>query len=279
MSFRSLRLWVGAMAVVGLTLTAGTANAGYINLTTSGSSDTSGTFGGALFAQGATGSGTGVFPSFAQIGAANQGVVQGYNTTANGVFDNQSSDQHNREIKISDLQIATIGGVQYYKFALDINETGNDSDRYLSLDSLQFYTSTTPNQNTTNVSTLGTLRYDMGPNNGILLDASASTGSGTSDLFVYIKTTNFAGSLSTDYVYLYSKFGALGSQTNGPGFAGPTGDYGNSDGFEEWSIAQANGREGGQDVVTPAPAGLVLLASAAPFALLLRRLRRQPAVA
>jgi len=33
------------------------------------------------------------------------------------------------------------------------------------------------------------------------------------------------------------------------------------------------------DITTPAPAGLVLLASAAPFALLLRRLRRQPVAA
>src|SRR5262245_15657242 len=54
--------------------------------------------------------GTGVFPSFVQLGTNNT-FEQGYNTTANNTFDNQASDQHNHEITFADVGVTQVNGV------------------------------------------------------------------------------------------------------------------------------------------------------------------------
>jgi hypothetical protein len=272
----SPRRWVVALAAIGLALTAQPAKAGYLNLTASGSSgsfatDSSG--GTAIFTQGSVGSGTGVFPAFVQLQAQGQAnTVQGYNTTANNVFATASSDQHNHELLFSSLAVVTVNGNDYFQFSLDINENRNDTDRYLSLDALQIYTSGTPNQSTTNVSTLGTLKYDIGASNGVLLDFFLEAGSGKADMTVLIPV--FQLGAGEQFVYLYSAFGAVG--TNPPAGA-PPGDYGTSDGFEEWGAKLGGGGGGGS--VVPAPAGLILLASAVPVLAFRRLIRRKPSAA
>jgi len=234
----------------------------------------------ALYFQGASNAGTGVFPSFVQVGAANKDIVSGYNTTVNNVLDNKSDDTHNHEILTSDLPITILNGNSYFKFKLDINEVNNSVDKYLSLDSLKIYTSTVPNQSVTNPDDLGTLRYDMGAGNGVLLNYDLEAGSGFSDLVVYIPV--WTNAVASQYVYLYSKFGAAGINPAG----GPAGNYGNSDGFEEWAMGNAgpgetDGGPSGGPTVVPAPGGLMLLASALPFVFGLRRrlTRREPAAA
>ena len=269
------RFLVGVIALLGMSLTAPRANAAYLDLTTA---DSQGSINGALFVQGESKAGTGVFPSFVQIGGANLNVVEGYNTTVNGVLNNGQSDNFNRAVLVNQLSFVsfTPGGQVYIKLKLDINEnTGNqqgNAQEFLSLDALQIYTSATPNQSTTNPADLGTLRYDIGAGNGLLMDYSLESGSGTSDVVAYIPL--WAGAIGNEYFYLYSKFGALGVSGNR--------DYGNSDGFEEWANASASSGEIEEpppdDVeVVPAPAGLVLLATAIPVLGLRRVLRRKTA--
>src|SRR5947207_12390297 len=87
--------------------------------------------------------GTGVFPSFVQMGV-NSGFEQGYNTTVNNTFNNQSSDQHNHELTFGAVGVTQIGGIDYVGFILDINQTGDNP--LITLDDLQLFISTSPNQ-------------------------------------------------------------------------------------------------------------------------------------
>ena len=205
------RIWAIALAAIGLTLTAQQANAGYIDLTTAGASDE---INGAQYIQGSVGSGTGIFPAFVRV--QRNGTESGYNTIVNNVFNNTSDDTHNHAVLFSDLAVVSFGGNNYFQFQLDINEAGGGNE-VLSLDRLQVYTSTTPNQSTETVGSLGTLQYDSGAGNGALMDFSLASGSGTSDVTVLIPVfTPAAGDL---YIYLYSAFGGVG------------GNFESSDGF------------------------------------------------
>ena len=112
---------------------------------------------------------------------------------------------------------------------------------------------------------------DAGANNGVLLDFQLASGSGTSDMILSIPVQFFinAGAVSTNFVYLYSKFGVLGEnsptcvavQTSdthaGCGESNQFGnaDYGTSDGFEEWAY-----RAGGTSFVVPEPSTYALYA-------------------
>ena len=233
---------------VGLLALCSSSHATFVNLMTVGSS---GTINGAQFVQGNGGSGTGTFPAFVQISGsgaafdpANPNVRQGYNTTVNGTFDNGSSGTFNHEITFSQLPTISVGGALYYAFLLDINENNNATDRFLSLDDVKIFTSTTANQSSEALPpNLGTLRYDMDGapdgNSTVVLDYTLNPGSGQYDMELRVPVGNFAGALGTDFVYLYSKFGTLGVNpgTNlTQGVVVPAGDYGVSDGFEEWSL-------------------------------------------
>lgn len=232
------------------------AQAGYVNLTTVGSS---GVINGATFLQGGVLSGTGVFPAFVQIQGSGPGnVKEAYNTTVNNVLNNGSSNTFNHEIRVSDLTVFNLNGVDHYSFFLDINENNNAADRYLSLDELRLITSTTANQSSTPLPT-GTTRYNMnspGPGNGVLLDFNLNPGSGRADMEFFVPVSFFAGALATDFVYLYSKFGVLGVLGAGNSFGAPPGDYGTSDGFEEWALGRAGG------AVVPEPSSVVLALTA-----------------
>lgn len=190
-----------------------------LNLTTAGSS---GTINGSYFEQilpRATG--TGVIDSFAEIGG-NTPQVQGFNTTVNHVEDNGSSDQFNHELKLSDVPIVVVNGVTYRQFMLDVNQTGESP--LLSLDELKIYQSNTANFGSTAALLAGsTLRWDMdGAGDAwIKLDYSLNTGSGSGDMFAYIRDDVFN---SDTYVYLWSRFGD---------------NISNNDGFEEWAVTTA----------------------------------------
>jgi hypothetical protein len=98
-----------------------------------------------------------------------------------------------------------------------VNEPGGNKS-LITLDSLQLYTSSTGSQTTTNVASLGTLRYnlDLGGDNSVIIDAARNNGSGSGDVYIYIPTSAFAGTAPTDFVYLYAAFGnAEGDATGG----------------------------------------------------------------
>jgi len=220
-------------AVLGLALTAPRAEASTINLTTAGSSGT--LIGGALVTQGAQLSGTGVFPAFVQIGGNNP-IHSAYNTTVNGVLDNGSSNNFNHQIQVGNLVLVNVGGTNYYQFLLDINENNAaNGDQYLSLDDIIVITSTTANQSSTPLPA-GTERFNMDSSDVVALNYNLETGSGRADMIFYVPVSRFAGALVTDYVYLYSSFGALGVVAAGNLAGIPAGTYGASDGFEEWAL-------------------------------------------
>ncbi|MEP6936984.1 MAG: hypothetical protein ABI871_02840 [Chthoniobacterales bacterium] len=217
---------IAAIVAAGLGLTA-TAQATVVDLT--GSND-SGTIAGAQFvytAQQPTG--TGVIDPFLRLQATP--TEQGYNTSAatpQGPFDDKAGIW-THDIQLSDLQASTVSlnGTQYFKLLLDVNEPNSAS--LISLDKLQIYTSPTASQTTTNVSSLGVLRYDLDSagDSYVLIDAARNHGSGSGDIYAYIPVANFAGASSSDYVYLFSRFGDQEAA-----------DATSAGGFEEWSIVK-----------------------------------------
>jgi hypothetical protein len=227
-----------ALAVVTVLLfTATNARADFLNLLTA---DSSGYIGPALYTQGPVGSGTGVFPAFVRLSGAGADInVNGYNTTVGNTFDNTNDATHNHEITLSQIPIVSFNGINYYQFFLDINESngGQIDNSYLSLDEIKIFTSATPNQSTETLPlNLGTLVYSLdaqGEEEGVLLDFDLEAGSGYADMTLLVPVSLFSGG---PYVYLYSEFGALGVYTP-PG--GVQGDFGYSDGFEEWAIGPA----------------------------------------
>jgi len=101
-----------------------------------------------------------------------------------------------------------------------VNEPGGTKS-LISLDQLQFYTSSVGSQTTTSVGSLGTLRYTFKSGGGVILDASCNHGSGSGDMFAYIPTSDFSGGKTSDFVYLYAHFGNTDASQAG---------------FEEWAL-------------------------------------------
>jgi hypothetical protein len=166
--------------------------------------------------------GTGVIQPFLRV--ENTPVEQGYNTSGGTPFDDKAGPwTHN--LTFGDLQTTevTLGGISYFKLLLDVNEPGG-SKSLISLDQLQLYTSKVGSQTTTNVISLGTLRYTFGPGDSVILDASRNHGSGSGDMYAYIPTSNFADTKTSDFVYLYAHFGNTNDSQAG---------------FEEWALVNA----------------------------------------
>jgi len=163
--------------------------------------------------------GTGVIQPFLRV--QNDPVEQGYNTSGAPVPFDDKAGPWTHDVTFAGLQATTVivGNTSYFKLLLDINQA--NSHPLLSLDQLQFYTSPTGSQTTTNVSSLGTLRYSFSPGDAVYLDASRNHGSGSGDMFAYLPTSAFAGTSSSDFVYLYCHFGNT---------------HPSNDGFEEWSL-------------------------------------------
>ena len=200
-----------------------------LDLTTDATGTDTGTINGAIFTvtfQQPTG--TGVIDPFLRV--QNQGTEQGYNTSGGTPFDDKAGI-FTHDLLYSSLQhcAVTINGTQYYQFLLDVNEPA--SAKLITLDNLQIYTSATGSQTTTNVSSLGTPVYSLdtvnakgtgGTDNSVLIDALRNHGSGSGDVLISVPVSNFAGTLSTDYVYLYALFGAADVMASG--------------GFEEFAV-------------------------------------------
>ena len=136
--------------------------------------------------------------------------------------------------------VSTIGGVSYYSFYFDLNEPQN-GNRYISLDSLTIYSSSTgrtvwatsladftgsgtsgapnnfPGANPTVRWSLDDLQSDKysvqsGGDRAVLIDTSVTGGgSGSGDMYVLVPTSNFSTLRASDYIYFYSQFGAAGT--------------------------------------------------------------------
>src|SRR6267143_4489033 len=163
--------------------------------------------------------GTGIIKPFLRVQA--DPTEQGYNTSGGTPFDDKAGPwTHN--LTFADLMTTavTINGQNYFKLLLDINEPGG-SKSTITLDQLQFYTSPVGSQTTTNVSSLGTLRYSFSPGDQVLMDAARNHGSGSGDMYAFIPVSAFAGTASSDFVYMYCAFGGTDPSQGG---------------FEEWTL-------------------------------------------
>jgi hypothetical protein len=290
---------VSSILLIGL---AGTASAAYLDLTVQTapgvpSGTNSGFIGTGFFIRNdASSTGTGVIDSFVEITGNNE-VKEAFNTTVNNVLDNGSADNFNHALLFSDLGVVNnpYTGVASYRFLLDINENSSEQ-RFLSLDELEIWRTTANNPGSYAALTAAPAFkvYDMtsgidptncrdmagaiipcdtqtfaspaGLTQGVLTDYTLNNGSGSGDMFFYIPTSAFAGT-SGNFVYLYSKFGAVGNQGTGANLRA----YGNSDGFEEWARV-----EGGSAVPEPSQM-LVLSLLSVPLVLAHRRRQRNKA--
>ena len=163
--------------------------------------------------------GTGVIQPFLRV--QNDPNEQGYNTSGGTPFDDKAGPW-THDLTFADLMTTavTISGQNYFKLLLDINEPGG-ANSTISLDQLQFYTSASGSATTTNISSLGTLRYSFSAGDQVLLDAARNHGSGSGDMYAYIPVSAFAGTASTDFVYMYCAFGNTDASQGG---------------FEEWAL-------------------------------------------
>jgi hypothetical protein len=169
--------------------------------------------------------GTGVIQPFVRLQADT--TEQGYNTSGGTPFDDKAGIW-THDIQFSDLKTTsiTLNGIQYFEVLLDVNEPGG-SKSIISLDRLEFYTSSVASQTTEDIGSLGTLRWslDGAGESYVLLDASRNHGSGSGDMYAFIPASAFAGVKDTDYIYMFNRFGdqvAADGTTEG--------------GFEEWSL-------------------------------------------
>lgn len=219
MNQRMLKLAVFSLALA----LAGTAQATIVDLT----NGDSGTINNALFYfSSKQPTGTGVIDPFLRVQA--DPSEQGYNTSGGIPFDDKAGPW-THDIQFSDLQTTqvTVNGTAYYQIFLDVDEPGG-SKSLISLDSLQFYTSSTGSKTTTDLSQLGTLRWslDGSEDSYVMLDASRNSGSGSGDMYAYIPTSAFSGVSNSDFIYMYCRFGDQASA-----------DGTSEGGFEEWSLA------------------------------------------
>ncbi len=209
----------GFVALAGL---AGAANATVVDLTTSGSS---GVINGARFETlDFRSAGTGVIQSFVRM--QRNGTEQGYNTSGRPVaFDEKTDPNYTRNLTLGDVPTRIINGVAYKEFICDINQVS--SSPLLSLDEIKIYTSNLGSQTTTNVDSLGTLRYDMdaGADSYVKMDYNLASGSGEGDIRMFVPLSAFGNATGNQYVYLYSFFGS---------------NYACNDGFEEWAVQSPN---------------------------------------
>jgi hypothetical protein len=201
-----------------------------IDLTLGGTSR--GTVNGAIFEFGDQGGGTGNLGPFVRLQA--NGSERGYNTSNRSVPFDEKTGIWTHDLRLNEVPVITKAGIPYLEILLDVNENTGNGNEFLSLDALRLYTSPTGSQNTTDISSLGTLRYDLdtGGDSVILMDYSNAPGSGETDMTVYIPTSALAGVDPTQYLYLYSEFGLRPAEGSGKSKQ----NWSTCAGFEEWAV-------------------------------------------
>jgi len=182
--------------------------------------DKSGFINGAFFTNSSTSSGTGLIDSFVRLQASP--VEQGYNSSFRPVqFDETNSFNH--DLQLAEIPVTVLGGVPYREFLLDINQSGGG---LLSLDKIEVYLSAAGDITAYPFGPLATKVYDLdaGGDNWLRLNAGLSSGSGTSDVLVYLPNSLFDPDIWPPETYLtfYSRFGD---------------NIASNDGFEEWAVS------------------------------------------
>ena len=239
--------------------------------------------------------GSGVIDSFVRLNT-NNAQEQGYNTTAQNVYDNGSDNIHNHGIQVKDVGFVSTAGGDVMRFLLDINEPNAANKSKLSLDEIQIFLSRNPNDSAQpslaqgQLLTLGNplfLVYQMdsaAQDERVILDGDTGGGSGHGDMILDIPKNLFnfafvAGGFAntTDqnnaWIYLYSRFGSVDANVTGTI---------NDANFEEWAAIKvaAIGEPpctvncNPQEVPEPGSLPLVALGLLGAASMLARRRRR-----
>lgn len=198
--------------------------------------------------------GTGAIDPFLQV--QENGNQAGYNTSSGTPLNDGSSANFNHDLLLSTLGTVSSGGVDYYAFYLDLNQSGADKFDQITLNQVQIFgrsdsapaTGVTVDPITGRASgtSLGTSIWDMNPGNdtanSIKLDYGFSSGgSGDGDMELLIPKSYF-DAVNLPYVVLYCQFGSdpiLGGIDSNAG-------------FEEWTAYQ-----GPQSSAVPEPSTVV----------------------
>jgi hypothetical protein len=175
--------------------------------------------------------GTGVIDPFLRV--QQNGTETGMNTdlAPQAPYDTKAGIW-THSLTYGQLAIVNKGGIDYYVFTLDINESAGGVDPFLTLNQMRIYSTDASAggalaDEPAVVGAAGsTLHYNLDgtQDQTIYMNYSVSnTGSGESDVDFYIPTSFFAGASSTDYLYMVINSG-LSGDTNG---------LDSADGFEE----------------------------------------------
>ena len=265
------RASLGLGVAVALTVVASrpAAAATVCSLTTGGSGCSFGQ--GLFFADDQHPAGAGYIDSFLRI--QQSGDEQGYNTSARPVqFDQQTDPTDTHDLAIADIGTEKIGGVDYFAFFLDANESASSKKSYLTLDQLEIYGangtdltgySNAGANNASGALTGATKLYDMdtaSADNAITLNYNLSgSDSGSSDMVFYLPKSMLGG---YTYVTLYSQFGKINGSNK---------KYASDAGFEEW-FTMSSIPVTTQFTAIPEPSTLLLLGTG--VSLLLKRRKK-----
>jgi len=227
------KLLAASAAIVLLALPSARATT-VLDLTSANASATgNGVLGGSFFVTNTDNqsTGSGVIDSFVRINPGgsrtNASSEEGFNTNARPLqFDENNSATFTHSLSLSSVPIVTLGGVAYREFLLDINQTNEDP--LLSLNQIQIFlgnagdllsdtssntaaTATAPPvvafdaTKATEVFRMSNHSNDDLDSNVIQLNYSLNSGSGSGDMFLYVRNSAFTGPNTN--VYLYSQFG------------------------------------------------------------------------
>ena len=200
--------------------------------------------------------GTGVIDSFLRI--QHTTVEEGMNTDFRPLAHDEKTDpNYTRDIQLGEIRQVTMDdGVTYYELLLDINEPSGGAQSLISLIGLKLCTSPTGLQyneagggcTEAGAPQVENYNLDATGNHRVELDFDyLGTGSGGSDMFVYVPVT-LLGSDPTTYLYLWSQFGRL-----------VNGESKSQDGYEEWAAIIGTGDTPLPNPSVPEPASLILL--------------------
>ena len=207
--------------------------------------------------------GTGFIDSFLRIQRNN--LEEGMNSDYRPLeLDEITDPNYTRDIQLGEIRQVTFdpdgdgpsGAITYYELLLDINEPDANDKSLLTLVGLKLCTSSTGDQyddtggscDEGSSAAIEQYNLDETANNQVKLDYTyLSTGSGGSDLFVYIPVS-LLGTDPNTYLYLWSQFGWLDGD-----------DWKSQDGFEEWAARIGTGGDTPlPNPEAPEPASLVL---------------------
>jgi hypothetical protein len=202
--------------------------------------------------------GTGVIDPFLRIqGSGNE---QGYNTDTKPPEFDTKAGTWTHALLLANVPTVTIGSVSYRQFLLDVNQNSGGDNEILSLNQVQLFqsgadvgtgsdsflnagTATTPPVITfAGATEVFRMNNPIAGFTEILLDYSLNDGSGSGDMFLYVRNDAFGAGT---HVTMYSQFGAS-----------PGGSASN-DGFEEWATIG----QGTPLTHVPEPASVILLGS------------------